>query len=107
MQVNLATNSGAATLSDAFTIHKPRHFSNLHIMPVVNPENLIDVTYKEVMQLWNLNTSAAKCRLKAVRKSLGKKRRHKLTVIQFCTEEDISTEEFYKKLNLKQIKSPG
>ena len=68
-------------------------------MSIANPENLVDVTYKEVMQLWNISKDSAVQRLNAIRNSLSKKRRHKLTVVQFCREEDISLDEFYNKIN--------
>lgn len=68
-------------------------------MPNANPQNLVDVTYKEVMQLWNINKNCAVQRLNSIRTSLGKKRKHKLTVVQFCNEEDIKPEEFYAKIN--------
>ncbi len=61
--------------------------------------NVADVTYKEVMQFWNLSKDQAVYRLKVIRNSLEKKRRHKLTVVQFCKWEDVSEEEFYKQLS--------
>jgi hypothetical protein len=68
-------------------------------MLIVNPKNLVDITYKEVMQMWNINKDCAVQRLNSIRNSLGKKRRHKLTVTQFCNAEDITPEEFYNKIN--------
>lgn len=68
---------------------------------MVNSQNIVDVTYKEVMQLWRLNKECAVQRLTVIRKNLGKKRVHKLTVFQYCKAEDISIEEFYNMLKTK------
>ncbi len=67
-------------------------------MLVANPQNLYDVTYKEVMQLWNSTEKNAKHRLTRIRKSLNKQRWQKITILQYCREEDISVEEFYHQL---------
>lgn len=66
-------------------------------MPIVKPE-IFDVTYNEVMQLWNISERAAVRRLTIIRTTLKKKRWQKLTVVQYCKAEDISEEEFYKKI---------
>ena len=67
-------------------------------MPVGKQPEIADVTYKEVMQLWNLGAIAAKSRLTRIRNSLNKGRKHKLTVVQFCKEEDITLDEFYNRV---------
>lgn len=66
----------------------------------VEKQKIFDVTFKEVQQLWNISADAANKRLTVIRKALGKKRFHKLTVTQFCQAEDISTDEFYNKITV-------
>lgn len=67
-------------------------------MSVGKPQEIADVTYKEVMQFWNIGIKAAKGRLYRIRTSLNKDRKHRLTVVQFCKEEDITEQEFYNRL---------
>lgn len=61
-------------------------------------EKIADVTYKEVMRMWNLPEKAAQRRLIQVRGLLKKKRWHKLSVVQYCQVEDISTDEFHNRV---------
>ncbi len=71
-------------------------------MPIEKQQIIpFDITYKEVMQLWDITKGNAVQRLNKIRRSLDKKRRHKLTVTQFCREEDITPEEFFNKINPK------
>ena len=67
-------------------------------MPIAKEHQVFDVTYKEVMQLWNISKESANKRLTTIRSVLKKKRWQKLTVGQFCKAEDISEEEFHNKI---------
>jgi hypothetical protein len=61
--------------------------------------SICHITYKEVAIVWGISDSSAVQRLNTIRKSLGKKKFHRLSVIQFCTAEDISPDEFKAAIN--------
>ena len=68
-------------------------------MSIAKSVQIVFITHKEIMKLWNISQLSAKKRLYEIRGSLNKKRRHKLTVSQFCQAEDISEADFYKMFN--------
>ena len=57
------------------------------------------VTYKEVMIMWNCSDFSAMKRLQLLRSTLGKRKIHRLTVVQYCKAEDIAIEEFTNRIN--------
>lgn len=57
------------------------------------------ITYKEVMVLWGMQAQAAANRLCTIRSMLNKSRMQRLTVLQYCNAEGISTDEFYQAIN--------
>ena len=57
------------------------------------------VTYKEVAIVWGSSLTAAANRLAVIRKTLNKKKFHRLTIVQYCKAEDISIDEFTTAIN--------
>lgn len=57
------------------------------------------VTYKEVMIVWNISERSAALRLNTIRTSLNKQKFHRLTVDQYCLAEDITRQEFSAAIN--------
>lgn len=58
-------------------------------------ENKINlITHQHLILLYGYSYDGASARLTAIRASLGKERRHILTVIEFCRAEDIKLEDF-------------
>lgn len=61
--------------------------------------DITHITYKEVQILWGMNPQAAANRLCVIRSMLKKSRMQRLTVLQYCNAEGISTDEFYQAIN--------